>query len=391
MTDTFIPFAQPCIEQEEIDAVTECLRSGWLTSGPRVKEFETQFAAAVGSGFAVACDSATAGLHLAVEAIGIQPGDRVVTTPYTFTATAEVVRYMGADPLFVDIDRDSFNIDPDLIETSLSGENTDNVKAVIPVHFAGQACQMDRLLELADRFDFRVVEDAAHSFPATFAGKSIGSIGDLTVFSFYATKTIATGEGGMVTTDNEEFAERVRCMRLHGISRDVFDRYQSNKPSWYYEVIAPGYKYNMPDTAAALGLEQLKKAERFRRRREEIALRYTQELADMPVGLPARVRQDDVHSWHLYVLQLGLEDLRIGRDKFIEQMAERGVGTSVHFIPLHLHPYWRDRYDLKPQDFPVSYDVYQRAVSLPIYPSMTDANVETVIAAVQSVLERAAK
>ena len=389
MSSDFIPFALPSIGQEEIDAVTECLASGWLTSGPKMRQFEQEFAEAVDSRFALAVNSATAGLHLAMDCIGIQPGEKVLTTPYTFTATAEVIRYMGADPIFVDIDRDSFNIDPELIAKAL--DEDEPIKAIVPVHFAGQACKINKIKDLAESIEAHVVEDAAHSFPATHEGQKIGSVGDLTVFSFYATNTIATGEGGIVTTDDEGFAERIRCMRLHGISRDVFDRYQSNMPSWYYEVVAPGYKYNMPDMAATIGIEQLKKAESFRQRREAIGRRYFDELGGLPVKLPQPLNQDDVHAWHLYVLQLELDNLHIDRDRFIELMAEQGVGTSVHFIPLHIQPYWRDRYNLKPEDFPVSYDVYNRAVSLPIYPSMSDESVDRVIAATRSILLQASK
>lgn len=389
MSNSFIPFALPCIGEEEISAVTDCLRSGWLTSGPKMREFEEKFAAAVGAKHALAVNSATAGLHLAVDSIGIQPGDKVITTPYTFTASAEIIRYMGADPVFVDIDRRTFNIDPELIEQA--SKEHDDVKAIIPVHFAGQACDMSAIIDIATQNGAKVIEDAAHAFPATCDGKIIGSLGDLTVFSFYATKTIATGEGGMVATDNADFAERIRCMRLHGISKDVFNRYQANKPSWYYEVVAPGFKYNMPDLAAAIGIEQLKKAETFRSRREAIARRYAAELDDLPVGLPAPVNEADTHAWHLYVLQLQLEDLAIDRDRFIELMAEAGVGTSVHFIPLHIQPYWKERYGFRAEQFPVALDVYQRAVSLPIYPSMTDKDVDRVIATVRSVLVQATK
>ncbi|MGI9272580.1 MAG: DegT/DnrJ/EryC1/StrS family aminotransferase [Woeseiaceae bacterium] len=389
MTAPFIPFALPSIGQEEVDAVSECLLSGWLTSGPKMRQFEEEFASAVDAKFALAVNSATAGLHLSVDCIGLRAGDKVLTTPFTFTATAEVVRYMGADPKFVDIDRDTLNLDPNRLQDSVNDDS--NVKAIMPVHYAGQACDMNSITDIARSIDARVIEDAAHSFPATYAGKKIGSIGDLTVFSFYATKTIATGEGGMVTTDNEQYAERIRCMRLHGISKDVFNRYQSTKPSWYYEIIAPGFKYNMPDTAAAIGIEQLKKAEAFRSRREAIAQRYFAEFGGLPCRLPAQARPDDVHAWHLFVLQLELESLSIDRDRFIELMAEQGIGTSVHFIPLHLQPYWRDRYDLRPDDFPVANDVFKRVVSLPIYPSMTDEAVERVVAATRGILLKAQK
>jgi dTDP-4-amino-4,6-dideoxygalactose transaminase len=247
---------------------------------------------------------------------------------------------------------------------------------------------MQQLGQLAAQFGVPMVEDAAHALPSTFGGKLIGTFSEATVFSFYATKTIATGEGGMVVSRNEQLLQRMRTMRLHGINRDVFDRYTSSAPKWYYEVVAPGFKYNMPDTAAALGIHQLRKAGRFLERRREIAARYDAGLRDLPLRTPVIARPDDVHSWHLYVIQLQLENLSIDRARFIELMAEEGIGCSVHFIPLHLQPYWRDRYELAPQSFPVASRVYERAVSLPIYTRMTDADVERAIRAVRTILER---
>jgi dTDP-4-amino-4,6-dideoxygalactose transaminase len=380
----FLPFALPEIGEEEIAEVVDSLRSGWITTGPKVKRFEEDFAAFIGGGVkAVSCNSATAGLHLALEALGIGPGDRVLTTPYTFTATAEVVRYLGADPVFADIDPDTFNIDP-AAARRVAAEH-DNLKALVPVHFGGQICEMDNLLSLARERNLKIVDDAAHALPATYHGRAIGTLSDVTVFSFYATKTIATGEGGMVVSADESLLQRVRTMRLHGINRDVFDRYTSTLPKWYYEVVAPGFKYNMPDTAAAMGIHQLRKAWRFLERRKAIAEQYTRELEGLPLRTPNVARPADTHSWHLYVLQLDLKSLTIGRDQFIELMAQEGVGCSVHFIPLHLQPYWRDRYGLKPEMFPVATDVYRCAVSLPIYTKMTDDDVERVISAVRKI------
>lgn len=383
----FLPFALPDLGEEEIAEVVDSLRSGWVTTGPKVKRFEQDFAAFIGDGtWAVSCNSATAGLHLSLEAIGIGPGDRVLTTPYTFTATAEVVRYLGAEPVFADIDRHTFNVDP--AAAFAAARDCTQLKAVIPVHFAGQSCDMSQLQALADQYRLRIVEDAAHALPATYQGRMIGTISDLTVFSFYATKTITTGEGGMVTGRDPQLLQRIRTMRLHGINRDVFDRYTSTAPKWYYEVIAPGFKYNMPDPAAALGIHQLRKARRFLERRTAIATRYTRELVGLPLQTPVVARPGDIHSWHLYVLQLQLEKLDIDRARFIELMAEHGIGCSVHFIPLHLQPYWRDRYGLNPESFPVATHVYSRAVSLPIYTRMTDQDVTRVVAAVRDVLER---
>lgn len=387
---TFLPFALPEIGQEEIDEVVDSLKSGWITTGPKAKQFEEDFAAYIGVKYSIAVNSATAGLHLALEAIGIGQGDKVITTPYTFTASAEVIRYLGADPVFIDIDSKTFNIDPQKVEdylVSLEASGQPLPKAIIPVHFAGQACEMDELCRLAKQFSLKIVEDAAHALPTEYKDRMIGTIGHITVYSFYVTKTIATGEGGMVVTDNDAWAQRIRTMRLHGISRDVFDRYQSDKPSWYYEVVAPGFKYNMPDIAAAIGIHQLRKVEQFRLRRKAIALKYNEAFVDLPLNVPYVARLGDKHAWHLYVIQLELERLSISRDRFIELMNREGVGTSVHFIPLHIHPYWRDRYGFNPEDFPVAYDVYQRAVSLPIYPKMTDDDVTRVITAVRSILE----
>lgn len=384
MRNDYLPFALPSIDEAEIDEVVETLRSGWLTTGNKTKRFEKEFSHFVHVNHALAVNSATAGLHLALEAIGIGPGDKVITTPYTFTATAEVVRYLGADPVFTDIDPLTFNISP--VELTKSSKSLKGVKAILPVHFAGQACDMGAISEYARHNGLKVIEDAAHSLPTTYGGKLIGGLSDITVFSFYVTKTICTGEGGMITTNNEDLAKRMSVMRLHGISNDVFDRYTSNKPKWYYEVIAPGYKYNMTDIAASIGIHQLKKANNFQKRRNWIATQYNEAFPDLPLKIPYIALPDDIHSWHLYVIQLEFESLNITRDRFIELMSEEGVGTSVHFIPLHIQPYWRDRYNLKPEDFPVAYDVYKRAVSLPIYPKMTDDDVERVIKAVRKIL-----
>lgn len=385
----FLPFALPDIGEPEIEEVCDSLRSGWLTTGPKAKIFEAEFASFVSAKHALAVNSATSGLHLALEAIGIGPGDKVLTTVNTFTASAEVIRYLGADPVFVDIDERTLNMDIDQVRIALS-ENS-GVKAIMPVHMAGQACDMDALSELAREHRLRVVEDAAHALPTTYRGKIIGSISDVTVFSFYVTKTLATGEGGMVVTDDDEISSRISTMRLHGISRDVFDRYQSNKPSWYYEVIAPGYKYNMPDIVAAIGIHQLRKVRDMKNRRQEIADKYRSVFSDLPMTLPTPLMSDDEHSWHLFVIQLNLEGIQIDRDRFIELMSEEGIGTSVHFIPLHLQPYWRDKYGLTKEQFPVASAVYNRVVSLPIYSKMTDADVDRVIHAVQEISQQYAK
>ncbi len=382
---TFIPFALPDIGEEEIAEVVDSLRSGWVTTGPKTKRFEKEFVDFLGGDCeAVSVNSATAGLHLALEAIGIGAGDEVITTPYTFTATAEVIRYLGAHPVFVDIDPRTFNIDVSKIEAAI----TDKTKAIIPVHFAGLSCDMDAIIGIARKHGLKVIEDAAHSLPTRVGGKLVGALeSDAAVFSFYATKTITTGEGGMVVTHDPAIAARCRVMRLHGISRDAFDRYVSTKPAWQYEVVAPGFKYNMTDIASSLGIHQLRKAWAFQERRQEMAERYHRELAGLPLQLPPQAREGDLHAWHLYVTRLA-PDAPLERDAFIEAMAHRGIGCSVHFIPLHLHPYWRDTYRLEPADFPMAHDAFLRSVSLPLYTRMTDDDQGRVIAAVRELLTR---
>jgi dTDP-4-amino-4,6-dideoxygalactose transaminase len=384
----FLPFALPEIGDDEIAEVVDTLKSGWVTTGPKAKKFEQAFAAFLGQNAedsqleCIAVNSATAGLHLALEAIGIGPGDEVITTTHTFTATAEVVRYLGADVKLVDIDPATLNIDIAAIEAAI----TPRTKLIMPVHYAGLAVDMLAVLDIARRHGLRVVEDAAHALPTTIEKELIGTLGsDATVFSFYANKTMTTGEGGMLVTRNPELAKRARIMRLHGMSRDAFDRFTAKVPSWYYEIVAPGFKYNLTDIAAALGLHQLKRLPAFQQRREQIATRYHEAFSDLPVILPPDAPEGDTHSWHLYVLRLA-DDAGLTRDEFIEGMFAAGIGCSVHYVPLHLHPYWRDRYGLTPEQFPHSQKAYERMVSLPLYTAMSDADVERVIAAVRGLL-----
>jgi len=383
VTKEFLPFALPEIGEEEIAAVVRVLRSGWVTTGPLARQFETDFAAFLGGGVeAIAVNSATAGLHLGLEALGVGPGDEVITTTHTFTATAEVIRYLGADPVFVDVDAATLCIDVAAIEAAI----TPRTRAIIPVHFAGRSAEMEALLALARKHGLKVMEDAAHALPATHGGRLVGSLdSDVTVFSFYANKTITTGEGGMLVTRNPEIAKRVKTMRLHGISRDAFDRFTAQTPSWYYEVMAPGFKYNMTDIAAAIGVEQLKKAYAFQGMRERIARLYDDALSDLPIILPPAPVDGDLHSWHLYVIRLD-DSVSVERNTFIERMFAQGIGCSVHYIPLHLHPYWRDTYRLAPEMFPVSQHAYERTLSLPLYTRMTDADVERVVDAVRKAL-----
>lgn len=399
--DEFIPFAAPDIGDAEIDAVVEALRSGWLTTGPRAAAFEAEFAAYLlamaGSTaptradpvHAVALNSATAGLHLALEATGIQPGDEVIVPTWTFTATAEVVRYLGAEPVIVDVDPDTLNLDLRLAKAAVS----DRTRAIIPVHFGGLPVDRGGLEALAAEHRLAVVEDAAHCFPAASSGVPVGlGASEAVVFSFYATKTMTTGEGGMLVTHDEYLAERVKTMRLHGISKDVFDRYAVRGAAWAYEVIAPGYKYNLTDPAAAMGRVQLARAAAMRDRRATIAARYDAAFADLPVRRPAHppasaeAEPATTHAWHLYVLRL-TQDAPIDRDAFIEQMpTTHAIGCSVHFIPLHRHPYWRDRYQLEAGAYPAAEAAFAGAVSLPLSSTLTDTQVDRVIDAVRALL-----
>src|SRR5229473_1571619 len=378
---TFLPFALPHITQAEIDEVVDTLRSGWLTTGPKTKRFEREFAERVSAPHALSVNSATAAMHLALDAVGLQPDDEVIVPVYTFTATAEVVVYFRARPVFADVDPATCNLDPAQLEKRI----TPRTRAIMVVHIAGLPAEMDSILAIARAHGLPVIEDAAHAFPAKYKGRVIGSISDLTAFSFYATKTLSTGEGGMLTTANPEYADRAAIMTLHGISRDAWKRYSAGG-SWYYEVLQAGYKYNMTDLAAAIGLHQLARSEWLLERRRAIAQRYTEAFSQWPEVETPPTPAHVVHAWHLYILRLRLERLTITRDAFIQALTKAHIGTSVHFIPLHLHPFYRDTYHLVADDFPAALHAYQRAVSLPIYPSMTDEDVEDVIAAVEQVI-----
>lgn len=376
-----IPFHCPAIGEEEVTAVQQVVRSGWLTMGPKTVEFEREFAHYVSTRHAIGVSSCTAALHLALEVIGLQPGDEVLVPTNTFTATAEVVTYFGARPVLVDVDRATMNIDPE----DAARRVTVRTKAVIPVHFAGQPCDMMEIQLLAKRHGLQVIEDAAHAFPATYRGIRIGGLSELTAFSFYVTKPLTTGEGGMVTTNNKEYAERIRIMRLHGISRDAWARY-TGEGSWYYEVLAAGYKYNMTDLQAALGLVQLSKCDALWAARCRIAKRYTEAFQSVQGLEVPRICESRESAWHLYVLRLQPKRLRINRDTFVEKLKERGIGTSVHFIPLHLQTYYQTAYGYKRGDFPRAEREYQRCFSLPIYPTMRDEDVDRVIAAVTKIV-----
>jgi dTDP-4-amino-4,6-dideoxygalactose transaminase len=391
MRSLFLPFALPDVDSSELAEIKEALDSGWVTTGPKTRQLEAEFVAVVGAKRAVAVNSCTAAMHLALEAIGLQRGNEVITTPYTFAATAGVVRYFDAKPVFVDVCPAALNINPELIEAAI----TQHTKAIIPVHIAGLPADLDAIYAIAARYNLTVVEDAAHAFPAKYKGQFIGQdlksdsshVSRFTCFSFYATKTITTGEGGMICTDDEALAERCRIMSLHGISKDAWKRYTA-EGSWYYEIIAPGYKYNMTDIAAAIGLAQLRKAERMWRRRREIALRYSDAFGALPELQTPVDRADCQHAWHLYILRLNLDRLRIDRAQCIEELKQLNIGTSVHFIPLHLHPYYRETYGYVPTDFPVAFKESQRVISLPIYSKMSDEDVEDVIDSVLRVMKK---
>jgi dTDP-4-amino-4,6-dideoxygalactose transaminase len=378
----FLPFAIPDIDEAEIDAVVACLRSGWVTTGPVTRQFEHDFNAYLGGGLeTMAVNSATAGLHLALESLGIGPGDEVIVPTLTFTATAEVVRYLGAHPVFVDVEPVRMTMDPAAVEAAI----TPRTRALMPVHYAGLPCDMDALLDIARRHGLRVVEDAAHAFPTRYRGRLVGTLAsDFTVFSFYANKTMTTGEGGMVVTRDPALASRVRTMRLHGINRDAFDRYVSRTPAWYYEVVAAGFKYNLTDIASSIGIQQLRKIDRFAQRREALAARYHAALAGLPLQLPTLPDGGDTHAWHLYPVRLA-PGAGVEREALIDGLAARGIGTSVHFIPLHRQPYWREQYGPF-ADFPVADDCYARMLSLPLYTKMSDTDQDRVVLALRELL-----
>ena len=379
--ENWLPFHRPTIEDDEIAEVVDALKSGWLTTGPRVKRFEQEFAAWIGVRHAVALNSATAALHLALEAIGLRSDDEVIVPTYTFAATGEAILYFGARPILVDVDPRTLNVDPAAVAAAV----TERTRAIVSVDVAGLPCDYDALCEIARRHGLILIDDAAHALPARYQGRTVGTIADLSAFSFYATKPLATGEGGMLVTDDDRLAERARIMSLHGISHDAWKRYTA-EGSWYYEIVAPGFKYNMTDVAAALGLRQLGKQEHFRAQRARIAARYDEAFRAAPELETPTVVDGSETSWHLYVLRLNEEQLSIDRAEFLKALAAENVGTSVHFIPLHCHPWYRERYGFAPEAFPNAYAQYRRAISLPIYGLMSDEDVDDVIAAVRKVV-----
>lgn len=380
-TTTFIPYSPPQIGEEEINEVIDTLRSNWITTGPKTKQFEADFAAYLGAPGALALNSCTAALHTALAALEIGAGDEVISTPMTFCSTINVIDQVGARPVLVDIEPDTLNIDPAKIALAI----TPKTRAIMPVHYAGHPVDLDAVNALAQEHNLIVIEDAAHALPAKYKGRYIGSGDNPVAFSFYATKNMTTAEGGMLT-GTPDFIDRSRMVSLHGMSRDAWKRYDKGG-SWYYEIVLPGFKYNMTDIQAALGIWQLRKLSRFHQRRQEIVHRYTQAFANIEALETPTERSDVQHAWHLYVLRLCLEQLTISRDRFIDELTERGIGTSVHFIPIHVHPYYRDKYGYKPEDFPVTYSNFQRMLSLPLNTRLTDDEVDRVIEAVVDIVE----
>lgn len=380
--DVFLPFSPPAITEQEVDAVVDILRSNWITTGPKTKHFEEEFAQYIDAEGALALNSCTAGLHLALKTLDIGPGDEVITTPMTFCSSVNVIEHVGARPVLVDIEPDILTLDPLQVADAI----TPRTRAIMPVHYAGHPADMDPLLDLARKHDLSMIEDAAHALPATYRGQRIGTIGDLTAFSFYATKNLTTAEGGMLT-GTLELLERARVLSLHGMNRDAWKRYDSNG-SWYYEVVEPGYKYNMTDIQAAIGLVQLQRLEEMQTRRRAIVAQYNAAFSGYEELQIPTERPNAESAWHLYVLRLNLDKLTIDRAQFIEEMKARNIGTSVHFIPIHLHPYYRDKYSYKPDDFPIAYQEYQRIVSLPLHPGLSDDDVGDVINAVTEIVEQ---
>jgi dTDP-4-amino-4,6-dideoxygalactose transaminase len=381
--EKFLPPFAPSLGQEEYDEVLDTLRSGWITMGPKTKRFEEAFREFVGCEHAVAVSSCTAGLHLALVAGGIGPGDEVITTPLTFCSTANVVVHQGATPVLADVSPDTLNVDPHEIEKKI----TSRTKAIIPVHLGGQPCEMEKINALAQEHELLVIEDAAHAMGAEYNGRRVGTLSEITVFSFYATKNLTTGEGGMICTEDTALAGKMEMLRLHGITRDAWKRY-ADQGSWYYEVLLPGYKYNMTDLQAALGLHQLAKQEEFLPLRERYAAMYTDAFDQLPEITAPYIEPHVRSAWHLYVIKLELDRLTIDRAQFIEALRRENIGTSVHFIPLHLHRYYRQTYGFSKGDFPIAERAYERVVSLPLYPRMSEGDVEDVIEAVTKVVAR---
>jgi dTDP-4-amino-4,6-dideoxygalactose transaminase len=378
---TFLPFAPPTIGTEEIAEVVDTLGSGWISTGPKTRRFEQLFAERCHAPAALALNSGTAGLHLALAMLSVGPGDEVVTTPLTFAASVNVIEHVGARPIFVDVDPMTLTLDAGLLEFAI----TPRTKAIIAVHYAGHPVDLDPILSIADRYGISLIEDAAHAIPAAYKGRPIGSGDNFASFSFYATKNLTTGEGGMVTA-HPEYIEKARLLSLHGMSRDAWNRYAKGG-SWRYEILSPGFKYNMSDIQASLGLRQLDKLAPMHERRKAIAAKYSRAFSDYAqLQVPTQLPSVD-HAWHLYVLRLRPETLRVNRDTFVDLLVQKNIGCSVHFIPMHMQRYYREKYAWQPRDFPVTYDNFVRMLSLPLHPGLDDSDVNDVIEAVTTLVE----
>jgi len=377
--ESFLPFAPPLIGEEEINEVVDTLKSGWLTTGPKTRKFAEQFADYTAAPGALTVSSCTAALHLSLLALEIGPGDEVITTPLTFAASVNVIEHAGARPVLVDVEADTLNIDPQAVESAI----TPATKAIIAVHYAGHPVELDALRDIASRHQLHLIEDAAHAIGAAWKGQPIGSGSNPACFSFYATKNLTTGEGGMLT-GNDELLERARTLSLHGMSREAWSRYAAGG-KWAYDIVAPGFKYNMTDIQAALGIQQLKRFESMQQRRADIVARYQAAFATDPAIQTPVTRDHVTHAWHLYVIRLNEYELSIDRNTFIEEVNARNIGTSVHFIPIHIHSYYAQKYGWNPEDFPVALSNYSRMLSLPLSPRMTDQDVQDVIDAVSEV------
>jgi dTDP-4-amino-4,6-dideoxygalactose transaminase len=382
LSDEFLPIARPDVSEAEIAEVIESLRSGWITYGPKTQQFEAEFAAFVGAEHAVGLNSCTAGMHLALIGAGVGPGDEVITTPLTFCATVNVIVHVGATPVLADVCADDLNIDPAAIEAKI----TPRTRALMPMHYGGQACRMDEILDIARRHNLRVIEDAAHASGAAYREQRIGAIGDAASFSFYPTKNMTTSEGGMLTTNDPEIAGRARILRKHGLSTDAWKRHRPDGNS-FYDVVAPGFNYCMTDVQAAIGRGQLQRLPAFNARRTEIAQRYTAGLSKIVAIETPAVRDDVTHAWHLYAIRLRLEQLSIGRNEFEAELRKRKVGTSVNFIPIHYHAFYREGFGFHKGDFPVTEDAFERLISLPMYPGLTDADIDRVVGAVEEITD----
>lgn len=379
MRESFLPFAPPMIGEEEINEVVETLKSGWLTTGPRTRKFAEQFAEYTHAPGALTVSSCTAALHLSLMALEVGPGDEVITTPLTFAASVNVIEHAGARPVLVDVEPDTLNIDPDAVESAI----TPATKAIIAVHYAGHPVELDSLREISRRHNVHLIEDAAHAIGAGYKGQPIGSGPNPACFSFYATKNLTTGEGGMLT-GNDELLDRARTLSLHGMSREAWSRYAAGG-KWAYDIVAPGFKYNMTDIQAALGIQQLKRFESMQARRAEIVAKYQDAFIENPAIQTPVTRDHVTHAWHLYVIRLNETELSIDRNQFIEEVNSQNIGTSVHFIPIHIHSFYAKKYGWNPEDFPVALNNYNRMVSLPLSPRMTDEDVNDVINVVSEI------